>query len=113
MMQWATGGMPIEAEKSVAAFRLIAWLRNTEPGQIPKGVTFAEALAMTLGSEEIAAKCSGVHYQNLPSAIISGGGEPLGVFFPEEAKKHPPRDKPIVFMAMLKGELIKHIAKEL
>ena len=68
---------------------------------------------MILGSEEIAAKCSMVHYHNTPMALMSGGSETLGMFLPEEAKKHPPRDKPIIFIAMLKGELIKHIAKEL
>jgi hypothetical protein len=79
----------------------------------PQRKTFAEVFAETLGSEEAAAKCRAVHFHNTPMAIITHGDQqPSQPFIPPQAKGGPP-NRLIVFMAILKGELIQHLAKEL
>jgi hypothetical protein len=79
-----------------------------------EGKTFAEVFAEMLGSEEAAAKCTAVHFHNtLRLAIIAHGDQqPPQPFMPPPAKRGPPM-RLLVFMAIMQGELIQHIAKEI
>jgi hypothetical protein len=77
------------------------------------GKRFAEVFSETLGSEEAAAKCTAVHFHNTPMAIITHGDEqPPQAFIPPQAKVDPPK-RLIIFHAIIEGELIQHIAKEI
>ena len=67
----------------------------------------------TLGSEEAAAKCTAVHFHNTPMAIITHGDQQAPqTFIPVQAKGAQPK-RLIIFHAIIEGELIQHVAKEI